>query len=108
MVIPPMRDLTLTLGGGRSTLQVSISWNDANRSIDGSNQEVVLKCVYFRVGELDGEEEPSALATLPDRLWSNMRPRSEQPSGSGLAVGATIWTPPPIDVKVLVGRTLES
>jgi len=45
-----MRGLTLNLGGDRSTLQVSISRNDANRYIDGSDQEAVLKCVYLRVG----------------------------------------------------------
>ena len=45
------------------------------------------------LGELDGEYEPSALATLPDRLWTNMRVRSEQPNGSELAMGAIVWTP---------------
>jgi hypothetical protein len=45
------------------------------------------------LGELDGEYEPSALATLPDRLWTNMRACSEQPNGSELAMGAMVWTP---------------
>jgi hypothetical protein len=32
-MIPPMRGLTLNLGGDRSTLQVSILRNDANRYV---------------------------------------------------------------------------
>ena len=49
-MIPPMGGRTINLGGGRTTLQVSTSWNDTYLYMDDSDHEAIRKCSHVRVG----------------------------------------------------------